>query len=393
MTPDGPSERWFSTGKLRTDSSADPNGWPHKTLILPPRLRGRESFVSPSAIANDADSSVAGRPSQPPRSRAAAHSEKTNDNAASQSVTARINAAADSVTSVEWSTLGEKITGFFVPEWVKVLPGFVTKLQSELSMAPGSLADEVWQEANNPEINPEIMWDASVRVSTDLCQEEKDFLQKRKKRTAKALAKYLGLPEDDVHSDDVPVIAMCGSGGGLRALVSASSSYLCAKEDGLFDCITYTAGVSGSCWLQTLYYSTLTGQSHRGLINHLKNRLNVHIAYPPAALGLLSSAPTSKYLLAGLIEKLRGIPDADFGLVDVYGLLLASRLLVPRGELDVDDYDMKVSNQRRYTDYGEHPLPIYTAVRHEIPVEKQTDKNPVKAQAKANKAAWFQWFE
>jgi hypothetical protein len=34
---------------------------------------------------------------------------------------------------------------------------------------------------------------------------------------------------------------------------------------------------------------------------HLKNRLGVHIAFPPAALNLLTTAPTNKYLLGGFV--------------------------------------------------------------------------------------------
>lgn len=293
-----------------------------------------------------------------------------------------------------FGSLGDSLADYIIPSWAKALPGLVTKVQNELSMAPGSLAEEIWHEANNPEINPEIMWEASVRVSNDLCAEEINFVEKRQLFTKRALARYLDIPEDKIHPDDVPIIAMCGSGGGLRALVAGTSSYLSTKEQGLFDCVTYTAGVSGSCWLQTLYYSSITKQSHGQLIRHLKNRLGVHIAFPPDALELIASAPTNKYLLSGLVEKAKGTPDAEFGIVDLYGLLLGTRLLVPKGELSVDERDFKVSNQRQYIDDGSHPLPIYTAVRHEIPIAEQSDmKDPVAAQAKAKKEAWFQWFE
>lgn len=179
----------------------------------------------------------------------------------------------------------------------------------------------------------------------------------------------------------------------MRALVAGTSSYLSTKEAGLFDCVTYTAGVSGSCWLQTLYFSSIGRQSHAHMLNHLKHRLNVHIAYPPAALNLLSSAPTNKFLLRGIVEKMRGVPDADFGLVDIYGLLLAARLLVPKGELGIDDYDLKVSSQQKYIDDGAHPLPIYTAVRHEIPKEVKRD-GAVHTPSESKQAdSWFQWFE
>jgi len=304
-----------------------------------------------------------------------------------------------SVTSFKWGTAAESISDYIMPEWAKSLPGYIEKLQRELSMAPGSLADEIWQDAHDPFINPEIEYSAFVRVSEDLCDEEKEFLVKRKKHTRTALAKYLGIPEDEIHPDDVPCIAMIGSGGGLRALVAGTGSMLATGEDGLFPCVTYTAGVSGSCWLQALYHTSLGGRRMDKMVDHLKARIGIHIAYPPTALNALNSAPTNKYLLSGFVEKLKGDPKSEFGLVDIYGLLLAARLLVPKGEIGVDDRDMKISNQREYIKHGEHPMPIYTAVRHEIPIieesseeEKATDHPSEKTKEKAKKEAWFQWY-
>jgi phospholipase A2 len=270
----------------------------------------------------------------------------------------------------------------------------VAKLKDELSMAPWSLSHEIWEEAHDAEINPEIIWDAEVRISKDLCEQEKRFLRQRRKHTAKALAKYLDIPESEIHPDDVPTVAMCGSGGGLRALVAGAASYLSAHETGLFDVVTYSAGVSGSCWLQALYYSSVGDLSHQKIINHLKQRIGIHIADPTAAVALLNQAPTNKYLLSGYVEKLRGVPDADFGLVDIYGLLLAARLMVPKGELGVSDVDLKVSNQSHYTDDGRQPLPIYTAVRHEIPAAPEDLVDTAKeVRFDAKHFDWFQWFE
>ncbi|OJJ47095.1 hypothetical protein ASPZODRAFT_132034 [Penicilliopsis zonata CBS 506.65] len=299
-------------------------------------------------------------------------------------------------SSTEWSGWGDNIKHFITPDWARFLPGTLQKLQRELSMAPGSLADEIWKEAQDEEINPEIIRDARVRVGNSLCAEEMAFRQKRQKFVVKALASYLDLREDEICPEDVPVIAVCGSGGGLRALVAGTGSYLAAQESGLWDCVTYTAGVSGSCWLQTLYHSSLIGRDFNRLVGHLKNRLGVHIAFPPKALNLLTTAPTNKYLLSGIVEKLKADPGADFGLVDIYGLLLGARLLVPRGELEVSDFDLKLSNQRYNLVDGEQPLPIYTAVRHEIPVlddKLKRQPTPETLMQQAEKEAWFQWFE
>ena len=100
------------------------------------------------------------------------------------------------------------------------------------------------------------------------------------------------------------------------------------------------------------------------------------------------------------MEKVKGNPTADFGLVDAYGVLLAARLFVPRGELGVDDRNLKLSNQQEYLKDGAHPLPIYTAVRHEIPIieeestpESTQQADPQVTKEKARKESWFQWFE
>ncbi|KAK4165918.1 putative cytosolic phospholipase A2 zeta [Cladorrhinum sp. PSN259] len=294
----------------------------------------------------------------------------------------------------EVDNLSDKVVDLILPEWTKAVPGFIRKLQRELDMAPESLAAEIWREAHDRYTHPEIKWEAKVRVSNDLCEEEKTFLERRKLFTAPALAKYLGMKEEDINPDDVPTIAMCGSGGGLRALVAGTGSFLATTEDGLFDCVTYAAGVSGSCWLQSLFYSSVTGNNYKRGIDHLKARLGTHIAYPPVAFASLISAPTNKYLLSSIVEKYKGDPNADFSLVDVYGVLLAARLLVPKGELGVNEKDFKLSNQREYIRYGQNPMPIYTAVRHEIP-EMEVSQAPVSEEAKdrAKREAWFQWFE
>jgi cytosolic phospholipase A2 len=365
---------------VRCDSGQNYTTWPRSIPIIGSR-RAEDRHTAEGVEAESESRKEQPPPPQTPAESDEKKSEQADDGTAWQGLTTRV------------SSIGDKISELLVPEWAKLLPGFLGKVKDELSTAPGSLAEQIWYEANDPETNPEIIWDAFVRISDDLCEDEKTFLRHRRRYTRRALARYLGLKESEVHPDDVPTIAMCGSGGGLRALVAASASYLSANEAGLFDCVTYTAGVSGSCWLQALYYSSISGQSHEKIIKHLKNRLGVHIAFPPAALSMLSSAPTNKYLLSGLVEKLKGVPDADYGIVDLYGLLLAARLLVPKGELGVDDLDLKVSNQRRFTDSGAQPMPIYTAVRHEIPIEEQQEQGVEEAKEKAKIESWFQWFE
>lgn len=369
---------WKSKTPILLDSSIDQSRWDRKVEI------------------NASDDTLSQQFKQASEAQQANRKLPSKDDGLStwQTASVQISAVCGSLVGLDFSSLSDKIKDYIVPSWIRGLPGLVNKLQNELSMAPWSLSWEIWEDAHNAEINPEILWDAQVRVSEDLCPQEQEFLKKRSVETAKALARYLGLTDTEIDPRDVPRIAMIGSGGGLRALVAGTSSYLSAHEAGLFDCVTYTAGVSGSCWLQTLYYSSIGQLSHQRLIDHLKQRIGVHIAYPPAALDLLNQAPTNKFLLSGFVEKLRGVPDADFGLVDVYGLLLAARLMVPKGELRVSDYDMKVSNQRSYIEDGAQPMPIYTAVRHEIP-DAAANLGGAKEQRFSGKQHfdYFQWFE
>ncbi|POS84964.1 hypothetical protein EPUL_002157 [Erysiphe pulchra] len=304
------------------------------------------------------------------------------------------------IAELEWASITDTVARFVLPEWAKSLPEHMRKLRKELSMAPGSLADEIWKDARNPDINPEIEYSCSVRVSTDLCEQEKEFLAQRRRFVRVALASYLDIPFEEINPDDVPTIAIIGSGGGLRALVAGAGSMHAAEKDGLLDCVTYTAGVSGSCWLQALFNSSLGNQSFEKVIAHIKSRAGIHIAYPPVALQALNTAPTNKYLLRGFIEKLKSDPNSDLGLVDIYGLLLGTRLLVPKGELAVNDIDLKISNQRKYIKQGQYPMPIYTVVRHHIPISKDSKESSIadgkpseKDKSKAKEEAWFQWFE
>ncbi|CAH3013928.1 unnamed protein product, partial [Porites evermanni] len=86
-----------------------------------------------------------------------------------------------------------------------------------------------------------------MRYSVELCEEEKKFLQKREQFVFEAMKKLLG-KDGPKTIDEVPKIAVVGSGGGFRAMVSLSGVFCALKDMGLLDCVMYTAGLSGSTW-------------------------------------------------------------------------------------------------------------------------------------------------
>ncbi|KAL0194273.1 hypothetical protein M9458_012569, partial [Cirrhinus mrigala] len=57
-----------------------------------------------------------------------------------------------------------------------------------------------------------------------------------------------------VFQDEVPNIALLGSGGGQRAMVGLLGSLVELDKAGLLDCILYLSGVSGSTWCMASLY-------------------------------------------------------------------------------------------------------------------------------------------
>lgn len=68
-----------------------------------------------------------------------------------QNLTNRVSAVSDSFTGWDFEGVRSKITNTIVPEWIRVLPFYVHKIQDELSGAPQSLGWECWENAHDPE--------------------------------------------------------------------------------------------------------------------------------------------------------------------------------------------------------------------------------------------------
>jgi len=163
------------------------------------------------------------------------------------------------------------------------------------------------------------------------------------------------------------------SGGGYRAMISTLGYMIGAKKSGLFDCTMYMAGVSGSCWM-IAQYLTLGQRSFTKTMEHFKQSLNTPIAHYPSFIDTMLTNPgAAQLILEGVVQKYS--KNRVLTLVDAFGTVLGSRLLIHRehdsdfgenGEW-IDPLDFKLSQQSRWTNYGDQPLPIYTAVSHILP--------------------------
>jgi len=53
----------------------------------------------------------------------------------------------------------------------------------------------------------------------------------------------------------VPVISILGSGGGFRAMVGLSAVFSTLCDEGIMDCVSYVAGLSGSTWYNYYFFN------------------------------------------------------------------------------------------------------------------------------------------
>ncbi|CAG8461573.1 5682_t:CDS:2 [Ambispora leptoticha] len=252
---------------------------------------------------------------------------------------------------------------------------------------------------------PELDWDATVRISQDICDDEKKFVLERKKFMREKFAKYIGVNIDEVDICDIPIIAFGGSGGGFRAMITTTGYFRAAQDSGVWDLGTYFSGVSGSCWnLGTQYTSIIADTENplQELIDHFKRRLNFAIYQPNGLLKALTQTNSPEtaveLVFGGLAQK--KLSNVKCKVIDMFGSLLASRLLL--GEEPTSQHqDFKLSAQRRFLVGGKNPMPIYTAIHHRrpwkdtmTPEEAATLPNyKTVLEEHKKKPDHFQWFE
>lgn len=240
----------------------------------------------------------------------------------------------------------------------------------------------------------EISLDAFVRRSSSLNKDEEAFINTRRHRIScqgnKHLHTFLGLAEDEVvDPEDVPLIALGGSGGGYRAMYGFAAFLSVAKKMGLWDCLTWTAGVSGSCWTLAGYY-TFAGQSTSKLIQHYLSVAR-ELAHPLSLRALNTVVRSSQgiYFLLGPLIRKTGSPSRDIGLVvmDLYATLTTTYQFLsrqPGSKLSRATLQFSKVWKRAGLVHGTEPMPILTAVRRAPPnepgVEPHADSSISKGQ-------------
>ncbi|XP_037325872.2 cytosolic phospholipase A2 [Pungitius pungitius] len=197
----------------------------------------------------------------------------------------------------------------------------------------------------------EICTKLDLRFSLALCDKEKQFRQTRRERVMLGIKKLLNMEKPcflPSAPDEVPVIAIAGSGGGFRAMVGFSGVMKALFESGVLDCATYVAGLSGSTW----YMSTL--YSHPEFPDkgpkHINAELMKRVSSNP--LKLLLPQHITNYIQALWTKKASGQPVT---FTDIFGMLIGETLLPAR-------MDSKLSGIQEKINQAQSPLPLFTCL-------------------------------
>uniref|UniRef100_A0A8C5I2B2 Phospholipase A2 n=1 Tax=Gouania willdenowi TaxID=441366 RepID=A0A8C5I2B2_GOUWI len=203
-------------------------------------------------------------------------------------------------------------------------------------------------------INPFICVSSTkldLRFSLALCEKEKQFLQTRRERVMLGIKKLLDMEKPRFlpsSPEEVPVIAIAGSGGGFRAMVGFSGVMTALFNSGVIDCATYVAGLSGSTW----YMSTL--YSHPDFPNKGPKEINSELMKRVSSnpLRLLLPQHITNYIQALWTKKASGQPVT---FTDIFGMLIGETLIPAR-------MDIKLSEIQEKINQAQSPLPLFTCL-------------------------------
>lgn len=183
---------------------------------------------------------------------------------------------------------------------------------------------------------------ATVRTTNELDENEIQVTTKRLAAANKTLSNIMDISIDD---EKTPRIALCLSGGGMRAATCSYGLVTGLADIGILDAITYCSALSGSTWFLTDLI--LYGQPLDEYYNHFCTALS-HMR--PVSIEALSSALWPKYIF-----------HQDTSIVDYYGAYLANTFFRQIPD-KVDRQKATLSSLGNLIKDGSWPFPLYTAV-------------------------------
>ncbi|NXI65330.1 PA24E phospholipase, partial [Anseranas semipalmata] len=194
---------------------------------------------------------------------------------------------------------------------------------------------------------PVVPRNLDVRLGFDLCTDEQNFLQNRRRVVAAALKDVLHL-EEDLQDHEVPIVAVTTAGCGIRALTAMYGSILGLQKLHVLDCVSYISGSSGTTWTMTKLYED-ADWSRKDLGEVI---IEARKQAAKCKMGAFCLRSLRNYYKE-LSQRTQAGHKTSF--IDLWGLMIESMLN------DGKCYH-RLSDQRRAVNQGQNPLPIYLAL-------------------------------
>ncbi|WAR30357.1 PA24A-like protein [Mya arenaria] len=177
-----------------------------------------------------------------------------------------------------------------------------------------------------------------LRYSLTLCEEEKQFVDDRRRCVFKAMKEILG-DAAPANENEVPTIGVLGSGGGFRAMTAFSGVMSALVDTKISDMVMY---------LSTLYsHPDWPEKSPKELRKELRDSINSNWVWK-----LFDPSSMYRYLKVVAIKRQRGQPVS---FTDLFGHLVGETLLKNR-------LDAKLSDQQTKIKGGRIPMPMYSCL-------------------------------
>ncbi|XP_056154018.1 cytosolic phospholipase A2 gamma-like [Lampris incognitus] len=184
---------------------------------------------------------------------------------------------------------------------------------------------------------------AQIRLGHTLSDGEKDFVAIRKRLIRQCLARH----KITCTLDEVPNIAIIGSGGGERAMLGLLGSLYQMGNVDLLDSAMYLGGVSGSTWCMSSIYEC---QNWSSCVEDVKDKVVKRISYD--SVGMFARVKK-------LVNYYRS--RDHFSLTDVW-----AALVVPLIVKEIDETNLS----RHRADHDKDPYPVYTVIDQDSKYKK-----------------------
>lgn len=216
----------------------------------------------------------------------------------------------------------------------------------------------VRQKYLGPEYNPWYDQVADVRTDRNMQKDEASILSKRDQKIRKAISQLLGRQLSE--NEPTPRVALVCSGGGFRAMFATLGTMRGAHASGVWDALSYVAGLSGSTWAISPYM--VSKQAVPDYVNAAIQRATGGFRYLYS--DIRNSYAEIRDLLGTQMLRRLGFQQT-LSLIDPYGFALGRYLLhntLCNATSCAQPDTINLADQQKRVADGNEPFPLYTAV-------------------------------